>query len=204
MSLFRPFPGYASNVVSAAANTAVALSVIKSHLNVEAGFTDDDTLITAYLEAGEAHIQSVTNRQLITQTMVYYWDRPPGARWLILPDGACQSVTHVKYRDENEAEQTLSSGDYTVDITDDLGGRIVLNENVSWPTVSPLGAALWVQAVVGYGDDPDDVPAVVRAAIMRHVSDAYEHRGDNILGRSVHKMQRLEKIVGKYIIPVLP
>jgi uncharacterized phiE125 gp8 family phage protein len=77
----------------------VTLSEAKRHANVVA--SDDDTLITALIQAAREQVESDCSRALITQTWrlkLHEWF----ADWLDVPRSPLQSVTSVTYIDGDE------------------------------------------------------------------------------------------------------
>mgnify|MGYP000122439931 CR=1 FL=1 len=110
----------------------VTLQEAKNHLHVT--YTDEDALIAALIVAARQSVEQYTWRALLTQTWDMYLDDFPGTNlfWntpflnsiysntnldiLLLPKGRLQSVTHVKYYDTANAEQTMAlNTDYQVD-----------------------------------------------------------------------------------------
>ena len=78
----------------------------KLHLKVD--HTDDDTLITIIIQAAREIIEQYTHRSLITQSRTIKLDYFPD-REILIPHGPLISITSIKYYDEDEAQQTLSS-----------------------------------------------------------------------------------------------
>ena len=64
-------------------------------------------------------------------------------------------------------------------------GRISLAYNQTWPAVRPQANAITIQAVHGYGDDPADVPAILRQALLEDIAFLYETRSAVLVGAGV-------------------
>jgi uncharacterized phiE125 gp8 family phage protein len=128
------------------------------------------------------------DRKLIVQTVTEYFDGWPSGRALVLPYGQLQSVTSLRYRDENGDWQTVSTSDYVVETADDPG-RIVLDDDASWPSET-LYESKPVEVVYscGYGSMAGDVPAAIRRGIMLMVNEAYESRDSVIIGTIVKRL----------------
>lgn len=161
-----------TTLVTAPTTTPISLTEAKAHLNVT--ISDDDTMIGVYMSAAISVCEQILQRKLITQTWKVYLDSWPAE--IVLPFGDLQSVTHVKYTDEDGVQATFSPDYYTVD-TVAVPGRIVLKPNETWPTdtlfnVNPIE----IQFVTGYGDAATDVPDGIRSAALLMVSHFYENR----------------------------
>lgn len=88
----------------------VSLAEAKAHLRVD--FSDDDTLISALIDAATAHIDGYTGilaRALVTQTWRQDFCDWPGDRVLRLPLAPVASVESVKYFDAANVETTVSN-----------------------------------------------------------------------------------------------
>ena len=149
----------------------------------------DDDYIDALVKAARRHTEHVTKRALITQTLVDTRDGFPSGRIIELERPPLQSVTSVEYKDESDQTQTFASSKYTVD-TKSSPGRIILNDDQTWPTTSDNGNALTVTYVAGFGDDATDVPWELVHAIKFLVADWYENRETEVIvaGIAAHQV----------------
>jgi hypothetical protein len=134
----------------------VTLAFAKQHLRVD--FTDDDTLITAYITAARQYCEKYTRRAFFTQswlrTLDYFplWYSQNGtvnpayrADWpyyadfwaritIDLPMPRTISVTNITYVDSLGNLNTLPPDAYDVDTTS-MPARIVPSQGSYWPTV---------------------------------------------------------------------
>jgi uncharacterized phiE125 gp8 family phage protein len=93
-----------------------------------------------------------------------------------IPKPPLQSVSSIKYKDDDGTETTWSASGYIVD-TDSEPGRVVLAYGESWPSVTLYPAApIQVTYVAGYGDDPHDLPQHLRQAMLMLLAHWHEHR----------------------------
>lgn len=169
---------------TAPAAPLLSLSQAKQHLRVEHTF--DDALIVALVasvEAGLSGRDGALHRALITQTWDYKLRAFPASDHIHLPFPPLQSVTHVKYYDGNDAEQTFSSAAYAVHSATDRG-YIKLRNSYSWPGSYERDDAVTIRFVCGYGG-ADDVPAPIKAAALIMLGELYTTRGDNTDGGKV-------------------
>lgn len=170
-------------LVAAPVNTPITLAELKLHCNVT--FSEDDTLLAIYLNSATALCEQILQRKCITQTWKMFLDYWPSQIKVLFGD--LQSVTHVKYTDTDDTQETFSSDYYYVD-TSSVPGRIVLKDQQTWPTdtlnaVNPIE----IQFVTGYGDASTDVPDDIRNAILLTASHFYENR-ENFIVSNVQSM----------------
>ena len=152
----------------------ITLKEAKGQLNIELDWTDDDDHINTLIATATDKAEQFLHRRLITQTWYLYLESWPNK--IILPFGKLQSVTAVKYKDEDGNESTWSSDEYIVD-TDTEPGEIVLGYNESYPddTLYPSNP-IEIEFICGYGDDGSDVDPMIRHAIKTAISDLNENR----------------------------
>jgi uncharacterized phiE125 gp8 family phage protein len=159
----------------------VSLTELKAHLNLDdvnlAG--GDNDLLKIYLDAALAMVDGRAGelqRALITQT----WDLrldcfPSGAGSIELPLAPVQSVTSVTYVDSDGDSQTVSSYQVVGIGTHDLSD-VAPAFAATWPSTRAELEAVVVRFVAGYGDEPSDVPARIRRAILLRAAGMYAER----------------------------
>lgn len=157
---------------SAASETPVSLAEAKAHLRVD--HTDDNTLITALINAATDHLDGwsgVLGRALVTQT----WRQDFGSFTgkLRLPLKPVASVSGVTYYDTDNAQQTLATSVYEL-LTDDAGPYLALKVDQTWPGTESRAAAVSVTFVAGVA--AADVPAAIKAAMLLMIGHLYENR----------------------------
>jgi uncharacterized phiE125 gp8 family phage protein len=166
----------------------VSLAEAKLHMRVEVD--EDDALIAGLITAAREHLESTARPQLamLTQTWRYVADEWPTGDTLALRPWPLQSVSSIKYTDEDGTEATLASTEYVVDIYSEPG-RVRLKSTASWPSVTLAALnGLVVEFVAGYGETPGDLPQRLRQAVLLLVSHWYENREQNIVGVSVSQL----------------
>lgn len=165
------------NVSVAPAQEPIPLEEFKAHARVVDA--EEDALLAGYVMAARKVIERRTHRALITQTWTASIDRFPLSQdgMIELPGGKLQSVTSISYVDLAGATQTWSSSEYTVHTEFDPG-RIGLAHNEDWPAVREWGLPITITYIVGYGDDPADVPEDLRMAILMLALELAERRHD--------------------------
>lgn len=166
----------------------VSLGDVKRNQRIDDDFTADDYLLAQYITEARQEVERVLDRKLITQTVTEYWDEWPSGRELVLPYGNLQSVTSLKYRDEDGNWQTVSSSDYIVQTEDDPG-KIILDDDADWPTETLYESKpIEVVYTCGYGSYWGSVPFAIRRGIMLMVNEMYESPDPIIMGTIVKRV----------------
>jgi uncharacterized phiE125 gp8 family phage protein len=162
----------------------VSLEEAKDHVGA-AEYDDDDRKIESCLNDAVEYIDGYKGlgQALITQTWKVNLCGWPcdGIR---LPLGPVQSVATVKYYNSVNSQATLSTTNYAL-YTDALGPYIGWLHGYSVPTLYPRADAIEVTFVAGYGDEPKDVPAPIRRAILLLVGHWFENRETVNVGQTV-------------------
>jgi uncharacterized phiE125 gp8 family phage protein len=171
-------------LVLAPSEFPVILAEAKKQLRIE--WTQDDAEITQKINAATLWAEQYLQRKLITQTWKMFLDAWPAEIKLLFGD--LQSVTHVKYTDDEESQSTVDSSTYLVD-TDSVPGRIVLKSEETWPTdtLSPKNP-IEIQFITGYGAAAD-VPQDIKDAILIKISDMYNYRENYVLNNKMNVEQ---------------
>lgn len=183
----------ALRIVTQPADEPLTLAEAKAHLRQTSA--DDDDLISALIIAARTAVEDITKRSLITQTLELTRDycEPPSLvagtpvtvfrpTVIYLPRPPLQSVLSVTYLDGEGNTVTLhdTTGSPQIDSaivvdTKSQPGRIVPVLNGSWPSTLDQINAVTIQYKAGYGDDGQDVPGPILAAIKLVLGHLYEH-----------------------------
>lgn len=193
-----------TSIVTAAAQEPVTLAEAKKQCNIETAFTDDDTKLTSYITTSRHRAEHITGRQLVTAT----YD-------LILPGfGACDavieipypplvSVTSVKYYDETNTQQTLSTAEYSVDTVSDIG-NIYPAYGYYWPTTYTRHDAVTIRFVCGYpvASGTATTPESIRQWILMDIATQYMQREGITIGSPVHRVPAdyVDGLLDHYIV----
>lgn len=155
-------------LITAPSAEPVSLETAKLHLRVD--YSTDDTLIASYIKTARELGEGLARRSFVTETWELVQDDFPADGILKLPRPPLQSVSSVKYLDENAVEYTWT--DYVVDARSEPG---VISFN-STPSVTLYDSgAVAVRFVAGYGN-ASDVPSSIVQAILLTVGFWYENR----------------------------
>ena len=146
----------------------VTVDELKLYCGIDAGFTTDDALLTAAITAGREFVQSETGRQLPAATYDLTLDGFP--KMLYLPRSPVASVVSIKYQDADNAEHTVDSADYVVDLVyPERVSRIVLANGSAWPATFDSINTVVVRFTCGYAT----VPAMLMAAVKQYAKELY-------------------------------
>ena len=166
-------------ILTAPANDAVSLAEYKSHVRVEDSDSDSD--LTIKIEAAIKIFERLTNRALITQTVIQKFDKFPCERNFLLERTPVQSITTVKYYDQDNTLTTFDSANYSTSGLNTTP-RIFLKKSKEWPTDAHLDRpdAVEVTYICGEGDESTDVSQEYRHAIMTMAGDFMNFREDSL------------------------
>jgi len=197
----------------------MTLTEAKAHLRVD--FPDDDTLITALIDAATDAVESYLHRALIQQTWRASFDRfpypypflgtyvdplfiqtPTASGWLAepirLPKPNLMSVASITYFDTNAQQQTLSTSVYNVS-TDELPGTISLKYGQSWPNALYFRNSVVVTFDCGYGATAASVPPGIIQGAKLILEDMYSNRASSVDGVRANVNPTVEALLGGYV-----
>lgn len=151
----------------------ITLAEAKQHLKTVDISTEDD-FVNTLIKAVTNFAQEYTYRQFITATYEQYFDEFPINEFK-LEKPKLQSITSIKYQDENSNEQTLSIDVYEVNDKSDIG-TVRLKDGKSYPSIDTVYNAVTVRFKAGYGDAATDVPDLLLSTLKVMVSHLFENR----------------------------
>jgi uncharacterized phiE125 gp8 family phage protein len=174
--------------------SVVALDQAKAHLNIT--HDADDLLIYQLIENATSVAERYYGRVFLTQTWECYLDCFPGTGYAITDVRPCpiSSFTSLEYMSSG-SYVALDSADYVAKIQGEQPGEIEMASYAAWPTADSTPQAVKLTYVCGYGDDPQDVPAVYRTAVLLIVGELYENRELNIVGASMTQNTVLKRLL---------
>jgi uncharacterized phiE125 gp8 family phage protein len=158
------------------ASDVVTLTQAKAHLNLDATFTDDDTLITDYITAARREVENLLGRTLITTTYTmtldyfYAWE-------IRVPSSPLISITTLSYIDLDGTSQNLvEDTDFIVRKVGQVEGVITPDYGEEWPNTRDEKGAVTIVYTAGYGASDSDVPMEINVGIRQVVADLYRLR----------------------------
>lgn len=172
-------------LVSAPASEPFDLAVIK--LDVSEDQSTWDSLLTSLIKTAREMAEHRTGRALITQTWKITLESFP-CRNIKLPFPRLQSITHIKYLDQDGNLQTLAGSEYQV-ITDELIGSVQPAYGKSWPSARCQPGSVEIQFVCGYGN-ADAVPESIKTWMKMAIATWYCQREAIVTGTIVAELPR--------------
>ena len=176
----------------APAETPLTLAEAKAHLRVDS--TDEDDLVTAYLEGATAALDGwsgILGRCLVTQTWRQDFREFSDPLRLPFPDVASVAVAYI---DTDDASQTLATSVYEL-AEDNLGAYLTLKDGQTWPSLGEVTVAVSVTLTCGYGAAAD-VPADLKDAIRLDIGTRYQFR--ETMGEQAAPNMAYESLVSKH------
>jgi uncharacterized phiE125 gp8 family phage protein len=179
-------------VLTPPASEPVELDVVRRHCRIDHDY--DDPLLALYLSSARELAESYLNRALITRTLAYTITNspPPTASPLVpqslivfplnwpplirkpieLPRAPLQQVLEVSWGPVDDLA-VADEDQYTVNALVEPGQVMIQ------PSLVPMIPATSVRFEYSAGyEDPDDIPNLMRAAILLLTAHLYENRGD--------------------------
>ncbi|KAA5805270.1 hypothetical protein F1654_04630 [Alkalicaulis satelles] len=157
------------------------VSVAEARSWLRVGHEDEDELIAALLDAACARVEHLTGRVLIARSFRETLDAWPASRVSFLSGavrvaaGPLISVEAVRIYDAQGAAKAWSPDEYRVETGTDPG-RIIPLAPYALPRPGRRAGGIEIDFTAGYGAEPDDVPAPLREAVLRLVSESYGGR----------------------------
>tara|TARA_R110001583_G_scaffold29380_3_gene102978 strand:+ start:698 stop:1276 length:579 start_codon:yes stop_codon:yes gene_type:complete len=173
----------AYTVDTAAATVLITTADAKAFLKVD--ISDDDTLIDNLVSAATESAQEYTNRFFIDTTLLQYGTKFSDLTELL--KSPVDSITHIKYYDSDNAQQTLSSSVYSL-IPAIEPSLISLSVSQSYPSVADRTDAIECKYVVGYGTASTDVPNAIIEAVYLTIGHWYQNRTAVVVGSQVNAL----------------
>jgi uncharacterized phiE125 gp8 family phage protein len=170
----------------------VSVDDAKLHLRIDS--TDEDAILRGFIESATEYVENATDRQLITASYAYSFDRVPCDRRVELPKSPLVSVGSITYIDADGQLQTLSPSAY----------RAVLNRTPAHvhfislpPSLSCREDAITITYAAGYGN-PEDVPFLLQMAIKQLVGTWYANR-ESVVDRQLYDVPAgVDRILDSY------
>lgn len=177
-------------------NEPVTLAETKLFLRVD--HNDEDTLIATLIAAARLHVEAATGQVLISQKWRYIRDDWPRGGVLDLPISPLRSIDEVVVFDADGNPETLAATDYVADIAG-RPTRIAFRAGFRPPHPGQPINGIEINLTGGYGADPDDVPAPIRAAMLQLIAHWFDRRAPVAFGAEVADVPAgIASLLGQY------
>ena len=175
----------------------ISLDEAKRHLRIDIDETDHDDYLQDLITVAREQVETITWRKLVTQTWYAYLQNWPRGEYIELPFGNLQSVTAIKYTDDDGDESTWDNTEYIVG-TDYQKGRVTLADGYTWPneTLYPSNP-IEIEFLCGYGLAVS-VPSRLKHAMKMIMSELFENRETSIIGVSFQEMDTVNNLLSDY------
>lgn len=182
------------SVITGPASSAVTVADCKARTRIDT--TDDDADLQTMIDSSVSRIEGPRGAgiALMAQTWRQSLKRLYGD--ITLLGWPIKSVTHIKYLDVDETEQTLDTSVYRVCL-DETPAKIVLRKGKSWPVTLNESGAVWIDYVLGEADAANIEPALIDVVLLL-VSHRYEHRDLIADGVMVEIPYAVESVMQEY------
>jgi len=175
------------------ATELISLPDAKLHLRVD--HDDDDSLIDAIRASARKWAEKYAERSFFTQTWVRNLDVFPDSLDVIeLLNGPVQSVTTLKYFDEDDVQQTWDASNFRVDINSQVA-RIEAVD--SFPDTFDRIDAIEITYLAGETDIAD-VDEEIVTAVKVFIADLYENRESFIKGTQVNMIDIVKMLLNQF------
>lgn len=158
----------------------------KTFCRVDADLTDEDSLIDSLITTAREQLEVQTSRAFALQTLRLVLDCFPVGDIIAIPRSPLIEVESIVYDDEDGAEQTFASSNYTVNSSSIPGTIRVLD---SWPDALASPGSVRITYRAGYSpvdgegeEDSELIPTRAKQAILFLVNHWYENRDAVIVG----------------------
>lgn len=197
----------------------------KTHLRVD--FADDDTYIDALIDLAYDEVERYTRRALLTQTLRLTLPRFPvqadsikqgrfidpalDGTWVSRSDGVItlprppvQSITNIKYYNENNVLTTWPTDEWESDLYADspwvphlYPTRITPSFGYTFPVTYSRLDAVQVNYVAGW-ESASAIPKPIIHAMKMLIGDMYENREDIVVGALNSNLGVIQRLLWKY------
>lgn len=164
-----------TTVVTAPVHEPVTLDELKGQVNIPLDEKAHDVTLWRFLRAARTAAEDFTHRDLVERTPEFTIDRFPAGNTIRLPGGRLQSITSLIYTDSADSATTWADTNYFAHTAPEPG-ELVLEESISWPSVTlkPKGGIV-IRYVGGYGTG-DLVNESIRAGILMWAGNLWIYR----------------------------
>jgi uncharacterized phiE125 gp8 family phage protein len=160
-------------IFTAPAVEPVTVSEVKTFGRIDG--TDEDALITGFIQSVREEAEKFLGRALIDQVVRMTLDYWPG-NIVELQRPPLSSVSGIYLIDEDGVSTTYAASNYFV-VTDSIPGQIVIRDGIT-PPVNEVRdvAGIRIDYVAGYGSTAVYVPRAIKDALMQWTMQVYEQR----------------------------
>lgn len=160
-------------LVTAPSATPVSVAEAKAHLRVDHDL--DDALIERAIAAATGHLDGyggILGRALMAQRWRQFFSFWPASRCLPLTLAPVAAIVEIRVRGPDGGENVLDPASYRL-LSGASRPQVLFALSAALPALDRAPDAVCVTQDLGYGADPDAVPAAIRQAMLLMVGDMY-------------------------------
>ncbi len=198
-------------ITSAPSDELLSVEDAKRHLRVMSSDLDDE--IASLIRAARDYCERFTQRTLrttVTRTLKqrYWWQScyaggfigsldcryRTGSSGLKLPWPPLLTVSGITYYDTDNAQQTLGTGNYTVETSTDGGGRVIWTSTATIPSLYDREDAITITFTAGYASIDSTtapLPPVALQAMKTKLTELWGAGTDNEVKAAKEATDRL-------------
>ena len=176
-------------LVTGPSSEPITLGEAKLYLRVDD--TTEDALITAIITAARRKFENDTYHYLLPQTWELYLNQNEiNAEQISINKSDITAISSVKYYDQSNTQQTLSTNDYQTAIQ----GRPYSIQLTTVPQVYNRLEAMVIRFTLGY-TNAAAVPEDIKTAIKTLIGTLYENRQTIVTGTQVNEVPDTYKFI---------
>lgn len=158
----------------------ISLEFAKEHLKIESDFTEEDDLISSYIDMAIDSAAAFINADIYEAKIEYKASSFDAVcamdKFKVYPVNAVESV---KYIDENGGVQTVDTADYQLLPLDKYSSKLEFVPDYNYPATKQ-NTFNAVQVVLLLGYTAEKLPKPIKSAILLILGWMYENRTDKI------------------------
>lgn len=158
-----------SYLLAGPAGEPVSLAQAKAFLRID----DDaeDALIETLIGAARLHVEGATGMALLVQSWRVVLDGWPDSRLVRLPVTPLFAVTGITATGDDGASHEIGLEQFRTE-----ADRLIVPRSVAGMPFLQERQGIEIDYVAGFGEEPEDVPADLRQAVLGLVAHWHEHR----------------------------
>jgi len=145
----------------------ISTSQVLGQLKFDVDEVDPETIeqIERLITAARERCETYQNRAYITQTFELALECFPGGSRIKLPRPLLQDIVHLSSQKNGGVPEIWDASNYVIDDFSEPGYLIKIS-GASWPSGNLAPNGIKVRYVAGYGSTADDVPEMIKHAIL--------------------------------------